>query len=252
MLIKKKMFKNALFALLVFCPVVLQANITQENIDRLSLGMSFQEVKSVLGEPQTRLKRGDSSRWNYVFNDKGDTFSVWFGLQGLQNAYGGDFLTIHLVKPPEGFQQPESYDPNRDINRQVGALLPKVDVGSAEDNIFKPLLPKQEALAALDQWKTAWETKNVLLLTSKYIKNYSPKSRVTHEQWVGQLVDKVSSADSINVSIEQPQVDLLDDFNVRVTFNQVFASNRYRKKTKKRVDMQYVGGEWLIKKERHL
>lgn len=229
-----------------------EASVSQDKIDQLALGMQPAEVEAILGLPKTRLKRGLSTRWNYVYNANGDVFSVWFGSSGLQNAYGGDFETMHLVKPPDGFDQQTAYDPLKDVNRQVKAIETSSTNLSEEENIFKPLLPTRDALNALEQWRKVWEAKNVPVYVSKYVKDYSPRKGLSHKKWVKDLYRKFGKAKFIHITVDNTKTQLVDDFTVKITFNQAFKSNLFKDKVTKQFVMKYIGGTWLIESEQTL
>lgn len=129
---------------LAFCLVVLPVS-AQESLDeiqlkinKLSLDMDFFQVRHVMGEPSTKLKRGLSSRWDYRFGEH--QITLWFGAYGLRNATGSAFETAHLVAPPEGYKAPEQYLKEQDLARKVEIKPLVATEQTVEDSIFDPIL----------------------------------------------------------------------------------------------------------------
>ena len=60
---------------------------------------------------------------------------------------------------------------------------------------------------------------------------------------------RVAGPKSIAVTIKTPKVMLESDAKARVTFHQIYRSNRFSASSRKTLDMVKVGQEWLIQRE---
>lgn len=227
---------------------LLASSLNQQQIDQLKLGMSSAQVELFLGAPHTKINRGATSRWNYELPN-GALFAVWFGADGLQNAYGGDFETMHLVKPPADFVPVENYDPKRDVNKQLTIVEHDPSLDSQEQNIFKPILPTLDAKQALESWRAALNSKNSAAYVAKYVPNYSAKQGQSHRDWRRQRTSQIKRAKYLRVEFKNITSNMLDDANISFEFEQLLKSAGRTTKSRKKVDMQYINGKWLIKKE---
>ena len=227
-----------------------RSTVGQEQIDLLQLGMPQDKVEAIIGAPQTKLTRGLVSRWDYAFGDS--ELTVWFGKRGLRNAYGDAFATFHLVNPPEGYQAPIAYDVEADPNRHVEIRRQKEQSVSEDDSIFTPILPQQDILNSLEQWRLARESRSVRRYAANYSSDYSSKKRLSHKQWLAEVDKSMSKARFIKVSIDQIDIQFVHSRKVLVSFVQKYQSNRYSDKVKKQLQYEYIASQWLITKEKTL
>jgi|GEM_PF-5165152 len=246
--------KSSLLFLLCFSVLSAMAAehnvVGQEQIDLLQLGMPQGKVEAIIGAPQTKLTRGLVSRWDYAFGSS--ELTVWFGERGLRNAYGDAFSTFHLVNPPEGYQAPVAYDVEADPNRHVEVKQKKEQFVSEDDSIFTPILPQQDILNSLEQWRLARESRNVRRYAANYSADYSSKKHLNHKQWLDEVSKSMAKARFIKVSVEQVNTQFVHSRKVLVSFVQKYQSNRYSDKVKKQLQYEYIASQWLITKEKTL
>ncbi|PIE36759.1 MAG: hypothetical protein CSA54_03320 [Gammaproteobacteria bacterium] len=240
----------AALGLLGLAAWVLAAELEQAQVDRLQLGMSQAEAEAIIGAPQTRLTRGEVARWDYAFGD--EELTVWFGKQGLRNAYGDAFSTSHLVNPPKGYVAPEVFDVEADPNRHVQIEELEATAVSEHDSIFMSILPEQDVRNALEAWRLARESRKPRRFIASYAPNYSPKPRLSHKQWQEQVAKTMSRAKFIKVAIADVQSEFINSKKVRLSFVQSYRSNRYHDKVKKQLQFEFIDGQWLISQEKTL
>ena len=246
---------KALFILIaVLCPLSVfpaaqleQVMRVQEQLNQLQLDMDKFQVTRIIGEPQTKLKRGLISRWDYQFGP--NSLTVWFGAYGLRNAHGDAFTTSHLVAPPEGYVAPVVYDVATDPNRHVEPSTAEVQAISEEDSIFTPILPEQDILNALEQWRVARESRDVQRYALNYSPQYTSKKRLNHQQWLDEVGKSMSKARFIKVTIDRIETRFVHSRKVLLSFVQRYQSNRYSDKVKKQLQYEYIDNQWLITKE---
>ncbi len=219
----------------------------QEQLNQLQLDMDKFQVTRIIGDPQTKLKRGLSSRWDYQFG--ANSLTVWFGAYGLRNAHGDAFTTSHLVAPPEGYVAPVAYDVATDPNRHVEVTTPEAQAISEDDSIFTPILPEQDILNALEQWRLARESRDVHRYALNYSPKYTSKKRLNHQQWLDEVGKSMSKARFIKMTISHVEAEFVHSRKVLLSFVQRYQSNRYSDKVKKQLQYEYIASKWLITKE---
>lgn len=128
------------FLWLFVFPISAQESVVdmQNKINQLALNMDFVQVRHVMGEPLTKLKRGLSTRWNYRVGEH--QLTLWFGSSGLRNATGAVFQTAHLVAPPAGYIPPPQYDKAKDAARYVEIKPHSATKITVDESIFDPIL----------------------------------------------------------------------------------------------------------------
>ena len=103
----------------------------------------------------------------------------------------------------------------------------------------------------VSQWAISWSRMDYLSYTGFYKKNYSPKSWITHENWLSDRKKRLNK-DYIKVEVLDIQVESIDDSKVNVYFNQTYESNTYSDKTRKQLVFHKIQNEWKIVKEETL
>ena len=110
--------------------------------------------------------------------------------------------------------------------------------------------PRDEVLAEVDAWARAWSRQDV----TAYLSHYAPAFRTPHGEprraWENLRRSRVAGPKSIAVEIDAPKVAIQGDTAARVTFRQVYRSDRFKGSADKTLDMVKTGGRWLILQER--
>jgi Flp pilus assembly protein TadD len=102
-------------------------------------------------------------------------------------------------------------------------------------------------LAQLGKWQAAWAGKEIDSYLGFYAKGFTPV-KMNRAAWEADRRAKLSKPGSIQVNIVEPSFELEGDV-LKVTFNQEYASNNFRDKTRKRLDWVQDRGEWRIQRE---
>jgi len=109
--------------------------------------------------------------------------------------------------------------------------------------------PRGEVLAAVDAWASAWSSQDV----NAYLSYYAPDFRTPHGEprraWEKLRRSRVAGPKSIAVEIKAPKVAIESDTTARVTFRQIYRSDRFKGRGNKTLDMVKIGGRWLIRQE---
>ena len=110
--------------------------------------------------------------------------------------------------------------------------------------------PRTDVLAAVDAWARAWSSQDV----DAYLAHYAPDFKTPHGQprsaWEKLRRTRVAGPKSIAVVIKSPEVTREGDAAARVTFHQIYRSDRFSGSSDKTLDMVKIDGRWLIRQER--
>lgn len=106
-----------------------------------------------------------------------------------------------------------------------------------------------EVLAAVQAWARDWSSQNV----DAYLAHYAPDFKTPHgeprSEWEKLRRSRVTGPKSISVEIRSPKVTPEGDTAARVTFHQVYRSDRFSGSSAKTLEMVKVDGRWLIRQE---
>lgn len=111
--------------------------------------------------------------------------------------------------------------------------------------------PTETAIVALENWRKAWESKNL----THYLAAYAPDFRgssPSREAWVKQRESRILRPGSLDIRISDAQVQPIDSSKVRVHFRQTYRAEGYQGSTLKSLLMELDRGKWLILDERVL
>jgi len=109
---------------------------------------------------------------------------------------------------------------------------------------------RAEVLAAVDAWARAWSRQDVGAYLSHYAPDFKTPRGEPRSAWEELRRSRVAAPKSIAVEIDGAKVAVESDTAARVTFRQVYRSDRFKGSSKKTLDMVKTGGRWLIQQER--
>ncbi|MGA8006705.1 MAG: tetratricopeptide repeat protein [Burkholderiales bacterium] len=120
----------------------------------------------------------------------------------------------------------------------------------AQEPAPKPAADERgEVLAAVQAWAKAWSSQNV----DVYLAHYAPDFKTPHgeprDAWENLRRSRVAGPKSIAVEIKSPKVTHEGDTAARVTFHQIYRSDRFSGSSVKTLDMVKIDGRWLIRQE---
>ncbi|HNH16092.1 efflux RND transporter periplasmic adaptor subunit [Zoogloea sp.] len=105
------------------------------------------------------------------------------------------------------------------------------------------------ALAALDDWLSAWSRRDVEQYLARYASDFRPAGGRSRAGWEAERRQRIGQAAHIEVRAEAPQVEVLGPEQVRVVFRQHYRSDAYAGVDAKRLTLVLQGGRWLIQRE---
>ncbi len=104
-------------------------------------------------------------------------------------------------------------------------------------------------LARLESWRATWSAQDVDAYLANYSPNFAPATGVARSVWESQRRTRVVRPRSIAIQALSPRVGQTGGNRAWVEFVQIYESNTYSDQVRKRLEMEKVGGQWLIVKE---
>ena len=106
-------------------------------------------------------------------------------------------------------------------------------------------------VAAVEQWRQAWSSKNL----AAYLASYEPKFTLTglsRAEWQAQRADRIRRAASIRVAVSELRMAMEGDGAVAVSFVQKYESPAFTESGRKLLVFSEYNGKWLIREESFL
>ncbi|TAN84926.1 MAG: outer membrane protein assembly factor BamE [Gallionella sp.] len=236
--------------------------VTPEMRGKLKIGMSKQQVRYVLGTPMIS-DAFHGNRWDYAYRleHRGEVVEK----QQLTLYFDGD----NLVRMDDG-GQPVQTAPA--IAQQ--AVTPTVPQPVAAPAIAKAVQPQPvaeaaqpkpvavaiqpqpvskadpaaEVLKSVQGWVAAWSARDVAKYLASYAGTFKPAG-MGKAAWEAQRRERVGKASFIVVEVRDMNIKLRDDSHASATFKQDYRSDSYKDSTRKTLQLEKIGGSWLIVSE---
>ncbi len=107
-----------------------------------------------------------------------------------------------------------------------------------------------EVLKVVHEWAAAWSSKNLKRYFAFYAANFKTPGGESRKDWEAQRRERISKPQSIQVSISDPKVKLIDDSHASVSFRQSYRASHLKTSSSKTLVLVKSGGNWLIQEER--
>ncbi|MBI5919969.1 MAG: tetratricopeptide repeat protein [Nitrosomonadales bacterium] len=124
---------------------------------------------------------------------------------------------------------------------------------TAETDPTKPAAgEKFDSHAVLDvvnSWAAAWSSKHADDYLSFYADDFALPKGTNRSDWEAQRSQRIKDQKFIRVIVRKASVSKIDDSHARVTFKQVYSSDRHRDTSSKTLVLVHSGGDWLIQQE---
>lgn len=109
---------------------------------------------------------------------------------------------------------------------------------------------RAEVLAAVEAWAKAWSKQDVDAYLAHYAPDFQTPRGEARDAWEKMRRSRVAGPKSIAVEIRSPKVTLESDTSARVSFRQIYRSDRFSGSGDKTLAMVKIDGRWLIRQER--
>lgn len=123
----------------------------------------------------------------------------------------------------------------------------------APAGLSKPV--KDEVLAALSQWASAWSAQDVDAYLSTYSADFRPEGGVSRANWEALRRDRVARPSMIRVEVLRPELTAIGESidqtgdRVRLSFRQEYESNSFADVVTKVLELKKESGGWKITRE---
>lgn len=139
-------------------------------------------------------------------------------------------------------------------------LQPETDVARIRPDVIPPFpepAPAASAngdpvLKAVYEWASAWAARDEETYLSAYDRQFVPQGGGSRADWAQRRRLLLGVARRIDVKVDSPSVERLDDGSAIVTFNQFYRSDSYRDAVVKQLRLVEREGRWLIVEEKVL
>lgn len=143
------------------------------------------------------------------------------------------------------------------ITGSVETQEERVAVSEPEEVVVSPepedaLQQGEEAVVFLNRWAQAWSDQDVDAYLGFYDRDFIPPGGRQRDQWEGQRRDRISRPKWIEVSLADAEQTDRGEGRVRIDVIQIYTSDVYSDKARKRFDLQLSEGRWSILRERSL
>ncbi len=139
---------------------------------------------------------------------------------------------------PSDIHEATAISPQAAVPAAPRAESPAADLGSPE------------IVDMLAAWAEAWSAQQVDAYLSFYAGSYQPAGDMTAARWRELRRDRITGPRLIEVEIADLEVRRVDTRRARASFLQTYASDRYRDRTRKILDLVLEDGRWKILRER--
>ncbi|KQW99181.1 hypothetical protein ASC94_31190 [Massilia sp. Root418] len=105
-----------------------------------------------------------------------------------------------------------------------------------------------EVLNRVNGWARAWASQDVSGYLGYYSDEFAPPKGLSRKAWADERRARIEGKGRIRVEVNAPQVAITGD-TAKVTFRQVYESDRLSANSRKTLVMVRHGGKWQIKQE---
>jgi ketosteroid isomerase-like protein len=116
----------------------------------------------------------------------------------------------------------------------------------------KPAKPdtseRDEVMAQVNGWAKAWTAQNVDSYLGYYSQQFEPPKGLSRKAWADERRARIEGKGRIRVEVGSPEV-AVNGNTAKVTFRQIYESDRLTAKSRKTLVLIKNGGKWQIKQE---
>ena len=107
---------------------------------------------------------------------------------------------------------------------------------------------KKDILNSIENWKAAWESKNMESYLNSYSSNFIYPNNMTKSEWEKYRTNRILPKKLINISISDIKLKFKEE-KIKATFSQNYKSGRLNETSNKSLTFVEEGGQWLILQE---
>ena len=128
----------------------------------------------------------------------------------------------------------------------------KKSVAAREENEnANKLSEKKKAIElAINQWASAWSSKDVEGYISSYADDFKPSRGLSKNKWEKQRRERLANPAFIKISLVNLNIEINDNGYAKIRFKQEYKSDTYSDEVEKEITVMMFKGKWLITRER--
>jgi len=97
-------------------------------------------------------------------------------------------------------------------------------------------------------WAAAWSARDVTRYLAAYAPDFTPPRGQDRKAWEADRRARIEEKAAISVEIDSLVISLKGQA-ATASFQQTYSADKLREKSRKTLELQRVGGRWLIRKE---
>jgi ketosteroid isomerase-like protein len=111
-----------------------------------------------------------------------------------------------------------------------------------------PAASIREVEAAVRAWAAAWSARDVARYLAAYAPDFTPPRGQDRKAWEADRRARIADKATISVSIDSLVISVQGQA-ASAGFQQTYSADKLREKSRKTLELQRVGEQWLIRKE---
>ncbi len=128
----------------------------------------------------------------------------------------------------------------------VAPLAPTTPAAAAAP--ADPAAGIREVESAVRAWAAAWSARDVTRYLAAYAPDFTPPRGQDRKAWEADRRARIEEKAAISVEIDSLVISLKGQA-ATASFQQTYSADKLREKSRKTLELQRVGGRWLIRKE---
>jgi hypothetical protein len=116
---------------------------------------------------------------------------------------------------------------------------------SKEPTTAEKVEASRAVMAVVKRWADAWSKKDPDTYIAMYAPHFRPKE-MTRAQWEAYRRDRLTKPKAIRVELSDQKAVMLNPNRMRVTFNQMYASDALKANDKKTLELELIDNQWRI------
>lgn len=120
-------------------------------------------------------------------------------------------------------------------------------VAAAQERSVVPT-PESQLRQALESWKDAWQARDYDAYTAAYADSFIPQNFSSKRAWLQDRKTRLSNADKLQIQLENIHIEISGE-DAEARFRQTYQSAGYSDVVNKNLQLQNIGGRWLITRE---
>ena len=129
--------------------------------------------------------------------------------------------------------------------------LPEVYVRIIEYENTNKLSEQKKAIElAINQWASAWSSKDVEGYISSYADDFKPSRGLSKNKWEKQRRERLANPAFIKITLVNLNIEINDNGYAKIRFKQEYKSDTYSDEVEKEITVMMFKDKWLITRER--